>query len=215
MAPEPSLNRQQQKARTREALKRAAVACIHERGFAATRIADITRTAGVAQGTFYVHFASKEALLDDLLVEFNEGLAQRLAPLWLDPPAPSDAALDQAALAARIRRTAEAFLDHWDRHRGFVLIYADRLASGLTVETLRDGINPQAAALLGERLATLLGARTLEPSRTRLAVHGLLALWARIGLQYLFSDDVDRDTAADTLERLSRGALGGLLDDER
>jgi len=28
-----------------------------------------------------------------------------------------------------------------------VLIYADRLASGLTVETLRDGINPQAAAL--------------------------------------------------------------------
>jgi AcrR family transcriptional regulator len=223
MAAKLGVTRQEQKTQTRQALKRAAVSCIREHGFVATRIGDITRAAGVAQGTFYVHFPSKEALLDELLGEFNEGLVARLAPRWLERGGMEPAEAPDGSAPAqrierteRIRRTAGAFLDYWAEHREFVEIYADRLASGLTVETLRDGINPQAAGMLGARLAALLGGRTLDPTAAQLAVHGLLALWARIGLQYLFAKEVevDRETAVSTLVRLSRGALDGLLADD-
>lgn len=45
----------------------AAAAIVGELGYAEASIARITERAGVAQGTFYNHFASRQALLDELL----------------------------------------------------------------------------------------------------------------------------------------------------
>ena len=53
--------------RTREKLLSAAEAEFGERGFHAVGIGDITRRAGVALGTFYVYFESKEAIYRDLV----------------------------------------------------------------------------------------------------------------------------------------------------
>ena len=52
--------RERQKAETRECLYRAALRLFAERGFGATTVEDITKAAGVAKGTFFVHFQSKE-----------------------------------------------------------------------------------------------------------------------------------------------------------
>src|SRR5204862_6086073 len=41
----------------------AAVEVFGERGFAATKLADVARRAGVTKGTVYLYFDSKEALL--------------------------------------------------------------------------------------------------------------------------------------------------------
>lgn len=41
----------------------AALACFNERGFAATKLDDVARRAGVTKGTVYLYFASKEELL--------------------------------------------------------------------------------------------------------------------------------------------------------
>ena len=61
--------------------------CFIEKGFAATTIEEITRGAGVAKGTFYLYFESKEDLLEGLRDRFAEGcreridfIAKRLAP---------------------------------------------------------------------------------------------------------------------------------------
>lgn len=51
----------------REALFRAAAEVVGEVGYADASIALITRTAGVAQGTFYNHFESRQDILDQLL----------------------------------------------------------------------------------------------------------------------------------------------------
>src|ERR1700690_2135267 len=48
----------------------AALACFSERGFAATRMEDIARRAGISKGTIYLYFESKEAVF--------KALAQRL-----------------------------------------------------------------------------------------------------------------------------------------
>lgn len=49
--------------RTRRAIFQAAEQVLGEYGYSRAGIAEITRRAGVAQGTFYVHFKSKEELI--------------------------------------------------------------------------------------------------------------------------------------------------------
>ena len=49
--------------RTRRAIFQAAEQVLGECGYSRASIAEITRRAGVAQGTFYVHFKSKEELI--------------------------------------------------------------------------------------------------------------------------------------------------------
>ncbi|WP_370176912.1 TetR/AcrR family transcriptional regulator [Alteriqipengyuania sp.] len=85
--------------RTRRKLLDAATIEFGERGFHEASIASITRRAGVALGSFYTYFGSKEAIFRDLVRDLSDGVrlaaAQRLAERDLD-------ALDteRAALAA-------------------------------------------------------------------------------------------------------------------
>ncbi|MFV3130448.1 TetR/AcrR family transcriptional regulator [Niveispirillum sp. KHB5.9] len=56
----------------------AALDCFAEKGFAATRMDDIARRAGVAKGTFYLYFPSKEAVFEALV---RENILPRLEAL--------------------------------------------------------------------------------------------------------------------------------------
>lgn len=62
--PSPKINkRSEQKEETRQKLLEAAVDCINELGFHRTTTPEICRRAGVAQGTFFYHFASKQEIV--------------------------------------------------------------------------------------------------------------------------------------------------------
>ena len=56
-------------AATRQVLVEAAIGAFLENGFEATRMGDVAVRAGLAKGTAYLHFASKEALFADVLRE--------------------------------------------------------------------------------------------------------------------------------------------------
>ena len=64
---------------TREAILRAAEEVFGARGFAAAGIADITRAAGIAQGTFYIYFDSKEDAFRELVAEMGRLTRKRLS----------------------------------------------------------------------------------------------------------------------------------------
>src|SRR5215207_1657420 len=59
--------RHEKSAATREAILAAALDEFTARGFAAARLDDVARRAGVAKGTIYVHFRDKVTLFEELV----------------------------------------------------------------------------------------------------------------------------------------------------
>lgn len=79
----------------REAILSAALDEFSESGFAAARLDDVAKRAGVAKGTIYLYFRDKESL-------FQELVRAMLAPLIGTLRALSEAALPAPALAERM-----------------------------------------------------------------------------------------------------------------
>ncbi len=78
---------------------------IGEKGFSAASIADITRTAGTAQGTFYIYFASKEEIFRELVLEM--GRVTRAIMSEAVAGAPDRIASEEAGLRAFLTFVAE------------------------------------------------------------------------------------------------------------
>ncbi len=69
--------------RSRAALLDAARRLFQDKGYANTRIADITREAGMALGSFYTYFDNKEALLEQFAQDFKEEIDRQITRLDL------------------------------------------------------------------------------------------------------------------------------------
>lgn len=70
-------------AERRSSLVRAALRVMSERGIGAATVSDIAAAAGVAKGTFYLYFASKEALLEAVHLELAEEMVGELERISL------------------------------------------------------------------------------------------------------------------------------------
>jgi len=74
----PASNRAERAAERRGAIIEAAMDEFIARGFAATRLDDVAKRAGVAKGTIYLHFKDKEALFEELIRTAIVPLVSRL-----------------------------------------------------------------------------------------------------------------------------------------
>ncbi len=203
----PPASRKARKAATRLSLLAAAQRCFADKGYVSTQIGDIAKAAGVAHGTFYVHFPNKEALLEELLEQFNQGLLDRLSALDTGTLRPTNRGARN--LEPLVRPVAHAFLAYWSEGRDFVRAYAQKLALGTDIESLRDGINPQMVGFLSQALEGVTALR-LGAHHAELATQGLLAMWMRIGMQALFNDRVSLAEAEDTLVMMTVGVFKAL-----
>ena len=64
--------------RTRRRLLEAAEAVFAELGYHDASIVKLTEAAGVGQGTFYLYFASKKEIFDELVVDLNHRVRQAM-----------------------------------------------------------------------------------------------------------------------------------------
>ena len=79
----PASNRAERAAERRGAIIEAAMDEFIARGFAATRLDDIARRAGVAKGTIYLHFKDKESMFEELI---RTAIVPMINRLWARPP---------------------------------------------------------------------------------------------------------------------------------
>jgi AcrR family transcriptional regulator len=82
-SPRPPANRAERAAERRTAIIEAAMDEFIARGFAATRLDDIAKRAGVAKGTIYLHFKDKESMFEDLI---RTALVPMISRLHAPPP---------------------------------------------------------------------------------------------------------------------------------
>ncbi|MCB1955391.1 MAG: TetR/AcrR family transcriptional regulator [Rhodocyclaceae bacterium] len=73
---------------TRQALVRAGVAVLTEKGFAATGIDEVLRAVGVPKGSFYHYFASKEGFGAEVIDAYAAYFARKLDRFLRDPVLP-------------------------------------------------------------------------------------------------------------------------------
>ena len=165
--PKPRTRRGQD---TRDSLIRAAEAVIGEVGFAAASIADITRRAGIAQGTFYIYFQSKDEVFRELVLEMGKLTRGFLAEAVAD--APDRLTAERRGLRAFLSFVAErpalynivmeARFVAPDAYRAYYTTfargYAQNLAAAAREGEIRDGdAEVRAWALMG--MAVTLGER--------------------------------------------------------
>jgi AcrR family transcriptional regulator len=80
VVPATPSNRAERAAERRAAIVEAALDEFIARGFAATRLDDVARRAGVAKGTIYLHFKDKESMFEELISTAIVPLIGRLVP---------------------------------------------------------------------------------------------------------------------------------------
>src|SRR5207249_10245332 len=103
----------------RDAILRAAIDVFADRGYFNAQCADVARAAGIAAGTVYLYFKSK----DDLLVSIfersmREGLAEGRA-----------AVADLTDPGARLRRLARGHLARLGHDRNLAIVFQVELRS--------------------------------------------------------------------------------------
>lgn len=91
--------------RRRRAVLHASVRVFSEKGYHATRISDLIEAAGIARGTFYLYFESKNAIFHELLDELLARIDASVDGVEIGPGSPSL----REQLLAIVRRVLATF----------------------------------------------------------------------------------------------------------
>ncbi|MFB7173957.1 TetR/AcrR family transcriptional regulator [Streptomyces sp. NPDC056254] len=186
---------------TRQKLYEAAVTLIAEKGFSATTVDEIAERAGVAKGTVYYNFASKNELFEELLRHGVGLLTASLRTAAEETEARGGTRVE--ALDAMIR----AGLVFIDRYPAFTQLYVAELwrtnrtwqstlmvvrqeAVAVVEKVLREGVEREelsseidvpltAAAMVGMVLVAALDWQSFQRERSLDDVHSALSLLLR------------------------------------
>lgn len=169
---------------TRHELLAAALLLADRSGLDALTVDDVTRRAGFAKGTFYVHFGNRTALLVEMHRRFHDDLYAEIASRTAD--------LEAGPTRARARITA--FLDGCRHRPGVRAMLLQARSEPAILDEVRHR-NDQTARLLADDLRPVTD-YPLECARL------VVAATAEVALHEL--------TAGRSLPRL-RAALDGLV----
>jgi AcrR family transcriptional regulator len=180
--------------RTRQRILDAAETVFAELGYHDAAIAKITEIAGVAQGTFYIYFAGKRELFEELVADLNRQV--RRAMTEAAESGESRLAAERAGFAAyfafvaehpglyRIMRQAEFVAPRQLRR------HYDRIVSGYT-----------------ERLRAAMDAGEIPAGEPELMAWALMGLGEMVGMRWVLWHDnkpVPEDVLAGTASVVAR-----------
>jgi AcrR family transcriptional regulator len=170
-----------------------------EQGFSDSSIVGITQRAGVALGTFYTYFDSKEAVFQALVRDMSAQVRDHVAPAFKD----AADALDGE------RRALESFLNFARKHRDVYRIIDE--AEFVEPAAYREHYETTAARIAARYVA----ARDKGELAADLSDHDLEILaWASmganvfLGLKFEVWSSADAKHIAEVTSRLLRKGLG-------
>ncbi len=179
---------------TRERLLEAGRKLFAERGLHGVTTHDIAAAAGVAAGTFYLHFADKAEL-------FREITRDTLALLR--------ARLDEATQSSRGVREAvphfsEALVSFAEENRDLVRILFSRDSEAAAVEA--DVLNQFADTIATNRRARIAAGEMPAELHPDVLAQALVGLLARVVAWWAENPErASRETVVETLTRIQRG----------
>ena len=186
---------ERRKERTRQDLLSAAVRVLSAHGFHDTKIADIAAAADVGVGTFYLHFATKDALFDALV----DDTVRRLK-----------AAVDESRAAAkdavdRIRRANGAFCRFAQENREvFRIVFGHPAAYHDVIRRAQDLF----AADVEENIREGVAAGAFAPVPTAVAAQAVVGMATQILSWWTEHESIPMQTLEDTMTTIG---LHGLL----
>lgn len=182
---------------TRQALLDAAAEVFGEEGYEGASVAEITRRAGVAQGTFYVHFPEKSATFSELVGHVNHKIR-----------ANSAAAVD--GIDNRIdveRRGFKAFFEYVEDHPGIYRIIRD--AEFAAPEAHREHYATLAKGYAEGLSAAMDDGQIAKDVDPELLAYILMGIGEFLGLRLDdWSDRLSRDEVFEQLMRFVARGLG-------
>jgi AcrR family transcriptional regulator len=151
----------------RTALAEVALELWAEKGFDQTSVAEIAREAGIAKGTFYLYFESKEALLDEVLR--RNSLGPNLLALIRD--------LQTRPLEEAVHAFVRGAWRHLSDHRDLLLVALREMPTHLEqareiVERLMVPVN----AAVARDLAARIGPERAGELSTVISVRALIGM---------------------------------------
>lgn len=192
-------------AATREAIKVGAKRAIAVNGFSRVRIADITRAAGKSPAAFYLYFDGKDALLHELLSDFESKLLEQVSA----PPSPGE---DIARhLANRLQAFWRIYREDWPiATAAFQMSMTDQQFARAWHTIRQKGI--RAFAAMVRRAQAAGGAAGLDPELLASAVTSMIEYacynWTAKGGDFP-ERHIDDKTAVDVLSHVILQAVTG------
>ena len=174
--PKPKTPRTARGRKTQRALLDAAEAEFGEKGFHESSIVSITKRAGVALGSFYTYFDSKDALFRALVRDMSGRVKQAVAP----------AITDVAEPVAREGAALEAFLDFARDHKEIYRIIDE--AEFVAPDTWREHYERTASRIF-ERLQAAEAEGKLAGPIDEVHAWAMMGMNVFLGLKYGVMDE--------------------------
>jgi TetR/AcrR family transcriptional regulator, fatty acid biosynthesis regulator len=198
------LNRQEAKLVTRHRLLQAAMTVLLEHGPEGLTTGSVTRIVGVAQPTFYVHFAD----MDELLRELATDIVERLRKSLHEARAPMRGSTDLVADSrAAFRLSVRATVKHADLLRLFLAEqYRPKSTLGACARQLLAELSEEMVADVAE-LPFVMG---LTRAQLRLAADALVGLIMQLGLALADKRETNEDAVVELLASTTVALLASL-----
>lgn len=198
-----SVPRSRKGVRTRARLIDAAKAVFQRDGFLNARIVDIAETAGLAPGTFYHYFDSKEQIFR----EVAEAQEERLTA----PPEDGDEGAESETTLSRIRRSNLRYLQRYRDQAALMGVIEqvsryDEHVNAARMATMKHFVERAEKSVRQLQKDGLADTR-LDPATAADALGAMVARFAELWLVQGYRE-YDFDTAVDQLTILWANALG-------
>ncbi|MBY0284107.1 MAG: TetR/AcrR family transcriptional regulator [Sphingomonas sp.] len=181
--------------KTRRAILDAARSEFGERGFHEASISGITRRAGVALGSFYTYFDSKDALFRALVRDMSDQVRDHVAPVLQS--APDQVAAEQAGL--------KAFIDFVRGHKEIYRIIDE--AEFVDPESFRAHYSTTAERI-AQRLEAAAARGEVRGDHSEVHAWAIMGMNVFLGLRYgVWGEELSADTVARAVARLLRSGL--------